>query len=525
MKSRFAFAVPVFTAGCLAAGGVAAQAAATTHPRVTSASGVLEGWIEAGGVRSFKGIPFAAAPLGLQRWKAPQPAAPWSGVRQADAFGPRCMQRALFADMIFRSNGVSEDCLYLNVWTPASATPDAKLPVLVYFYGGGLQAGDGSEPRYEGASMARQGIVSLTINYRLGVFGFMAHPELTAESPNKASGNYGLMDQAAALQWVRANIAAFGGDPKRVTIAGESAGSFSVSAQMISPLAKHLVHGAIGESGALTGMMPLPTLATAESSGRRLGELVGAPSLAQLRALPAETVLEATARPDAPRFGTILDGHVIPQSPAALYAAGQQSKIPLLAGWNSAEGSSRDILGAGGATEEHFKAALKRLYGDQAEAARQAYAGDIDTAARELASDRFIGYGTWRWIDLHARTSGQPVYRYYYVHPRPASKAGAPAAIHAGHSWEIEYVMGNLDLNPVYAWTEEDHAVSRQTQAYFVNFIKTGNPNGPGLPQWGALDGKGAGDGTPLMVLGAKSKAVPASDGGRHAFHQRLATP
>jgi para-nitrobenzyl esterase len=200
--------------------------------------------------------------------------------------------------------------------------------------------------------------------------------------------------------------------------------------------------------------------------------------------------------------------------------------VPLLAGWNSAEGSAESILGSPGgkdeASEDSFRAALQRLYGDQADAARQAYAGDIRTAARELASDRFIGFGTWRWIDLHARTGGQPVWRYYYTQPRPATTAGAPAATGAGHSVEIEYVLGNLDGNPVYAWTEEDRTVSRLSQAYFANFIKTGNPNGGGLPQWPALDARGAGSGTSLMVLGPEPKAVAAGDGAHHAFHARL---
>jgi para-nitrobenzyl esterase len=477
--------------------------------------------MEEGGVAAFKGIPFAAAPVGPLRWQAPQPVKAWKGVRQAGAFGPRCMQRALFSDMVFRSDGVSEDCLYLNVWTPAKKAGE-KLPVLVYFYGGGLVAGDGSEPRYDGASMAREGIVTLTVNYRLGVFGFFAHKDLTAESPHKASGNYGFMDQAAALQWVRRNIKAFGGDPQRVTIAGESAGSYSVSVQMASPLARHLVAGAIGESGAMMGLAPLPALAAAHATGERFAAQVGASTLAQLRALPASTLLDATARPDAPRFGAIVDGYVLPQAPAAIYASGQQARVPLLAGWNSEEGRALDVLGAAPATEESFKAALQRLYGDKADAARSAYAGDIERAARELASDRFIGFGTWRWIDLHARTSGQPVYRYYYTHPRPASKAGVPAATGAGHSVEIEYVLGNLDGNEVYAWTADDRAVSRQAQAYFANFIKSGNPNAAGLPQWPALDAQGAGAGTSVMVLGLQSKAGAASDNAHHAFHEQL---
>jgi para-nitrobenzyl esterase len=498
-------------APALLACSFSAGAADSPSTLVKTTAGSLAGRVE-GGVAAFRGIPFAQAPVGALRWQPPRPQARWKGVRDAGGFGARCMQLPLFADMVFRSSGVSEDCLTLNVWSPANSPganpPGAnkrgeKLPVLVYFYGGGLVAGDGSEPRYDGAAMARLGIVALTVNYRLGAFGFLAHPDLTTESPHKASGNYGLMDQAAALRWVRENIAAFG------------------SAQMASPLASHLIAGAIGESGALLGLSALPGLKEAESFGARLGEQLGGLGLAQLRALPATTLLDATARPDAPRFGVIVDGYVLPRPPAAIYASGQQAKVPLLAGWNSAEGSAQGLLGAAPPTEENFKAALGRLYGGRGEAARQAYAGPVEQAARELASDRFIGFGTWRWIDLHARTSGQPAWRYYYTHPRPVPKAGGVAPTGAGHSVEIEYVMGNLDGNGAYAWTSEDRAVSRQVQAYFANFVKTGNPNGAGLPQWPALGRQGAGSGTPLMALNVQSEAVEASDGAHHAFHDR----
>ena len=221
--------------------------------RVKTAGGEIEGTgPQANGVREFKGIPFAAPPVGDLRFAAPQPVERWSGVKQTKAFGPRCMQAALFGDMNFRSNGMGEDCLYLNVWTPAK-TGREKLPVLVYFFGGGFQAGDGSEPRYDGESMAAKGIVALTVNYRLGVFGFFVHPDLTKASPHHASGNWALLDQNAAVRWVQDNIGAFGGDPKRVTIAGESAGSIAVSAQMASPLSKDLFAGAIGESGSNPG--------------------------------------------------------------------------------------------------------------------------------------------------------------------------------------------------------------------------------------------------------------------------------
>jgi para-nitrobenzyl esterase len=525
------FALPLLTSTLLVAflpfgpaDAAAAAAKPQAHPRAKVDTGTLEGRVE-DGVRAFKGIPYAAPPVGALRWQAPQPAAPWKSVRQAAGFGPRCMQQPLFSDMVFRSDGVSEDCLYLNVWSPADAKSGAKLPVLVYFYGGGLVAGDGSEPRYDGAAMARQGIVALTVNYRLGAFGFFAHPALTAESPHRASGNYGMMDQAAALEWVHRNIAAFGGDPQRVTIAGESAGSYSVSVQMASPLARGLIAGAIGESGATMGLKAPPTLTETEAAGLKFATQLGMTDpadLAALRAVPAQQLLDASGKPEAPRFGVIVDGHVLPQAPAAIYAAGQQAKVPLLAGWNSEEGSAKAILGDGPATEQAFMAKLTALYGDKAPAARQAYAGDIERAARELASDRFIGYGTWRWIDLHARTGGKPVYRYYYTRPRPATKDGAPAATGAGHSVEIEYALGNLDGNPVYAWTPEDRAVSRQMQAYFANFIKTGNPNGPQLTPWPALDGRGAGNGTPLMVLDVKPHAATATDAAHHAFHQSV---
>src|SRR5262252_7911891 len=263
---------------------LAAGALAQDHVKITN--GTLEGVSDkSSGIRSFKGIPFGEPPVGDFRWKPPQPVKNWQGVRKADQFGPRCMQRPIFGDMGFRSYGMSEDCLYLNVWTPAKS-PTERLPVLVYFYGGGFVAGDGSEARYQGESMARKGIVALTVNYRLGVFGFFSHPELTKESPHHASGNYGLLDQNAALRWVQQNIAAFGGDPKRVTIAGESAGSTSVSAQMASPLSKDLIAGAIGESGSILGTLSALPLAEAEQNGIKFATAAGATSLAALRAVP-----------------------------------------------------------------------------------------------------------------------------------------------------------------------------------------------------------------------------------------------
>lgn len=488
-------------------------AGAFAQDRVRTANGTLEGVTDkSSGIRSFKGIPFGEPPTGELRWKPPQAVKNWQGVRKAGKFGPRCMQRAIFGDMGFRSNGMGEDCLYLNVWTPAKSGNE-KLPVLVYFFGGGFVAGDGSEGRYDGENMARKGIVAITVNYRLGVFGFFSHPELTKESPHHASGNYGLLDQHAALKWVQQNIAAFGGDPKRVTIAGESAGSIAVSAQMASPLSKNLMAGAIGESGSILGALSATPLAEGEKMGVKFASSLGkgdSPSLADLRAMTAEQLLEATAKPGQPWFTPTVDGYFFPKSPFEIYAAGEQAHIPLLAGVNSEESGYFGVLGREKPTVENYRKALERLYPGKGEEVFKLYPASNETevmdAAQELASDRFISYSTWKWVDAATKMGGKPTYYYLYAHPRPAMRAemgdaqpglaggvvrGQQAAANprpqsrgAVHSAEIEYAMGNLELNKVYAWTPDDHKVSQVMQEYFANFIKTGNPNGKGLPSW-----------------------------------------
>ncbi|HYG82910.1 MAG TPA: carboxylesterase family protein, partial [Pyrinomonadaceae bacterium] len=388
--------------------------------RVKTAGGVVEGSADSGtGVRAFKGVPFAAPPVGDLRWKPPQPVRKWRGVRRAVQFGPRCMQAPIFGDMNFRSNGMSEDCLYLNVWTPAKSDKE-RLPVLVYFYGGGFVAGSGDEPRYDGESMARRGIVAVTVNYRLGVFGFFAHPELTKESPHRASGNYALQDQAAALRWVRENIAAFGGDPNRVTIAGESAGSVSVSALMASPLSKDLIAGAIGESGAITGTLRAVPLAQAEAVGAKFAAELGAPSLKALRAMTTEQIFEPATKggfASVGRFPITVDGYFLPEDPAAIYAAGRQARVPLLVGWNSEEMNSGFLLQGQEPTPENYEKAVRRVYGERADEALKLYPAttkdEVLRSATDLAGDLFIAYSTWKWADLHARTGGKPVYRYF----------------------------------------------------------------------------------------------------------------
>ncbi len=490
----------------------ASVSASTDAARVKTANGVLVGAEdEAAGLLIFTGIPFAQPPVGRLRWREPQPVQNWKGERDATQFGPRCMQRRIYDDMVFRSNGVSEDCLYLNVWTPAKSAAE-RLPVLVYFYGGGFHAGDGSEPRYDGASMARKGIVALTVNYRLGVFGLFAHPELTKESPHRASGNYTLLDQSAALKWVQENIAAFGGDPKRVTIAGESAGSLSVSAQMASPLSRNLIAGAIGESGALLasrgGLMPL---AGAEQAGMKFAREIGADSLAALRAMPAEQLLELAAQKQ-PALMLNLDGYFFTKSPSDVFAAGEQADVPLLAGSNSQEGSFEQLLEGKAPSVENYRATLETLYGERAEEVAALYPASSEAQVKqmgtELASDRFLGYSTWKWIDLHGRTSDKPAFYYYYTQPRPALRADPNASVPSGavHSAEIEYAMGNLDSNEVFAWTQHDRKVSQVMQEYFANFIKTGDPNGPNLPKWPAYYSEPF---FPRMTIDANTRLAP----------------
>jgi para-nitrobenzyl esterase len=481
---------------CLFARHLQAQLTSENNlPTVKTANGILQG-IQVSGISMFKGVPFAKPPVGDLRWKEPMPVKNWEGIRKADHFAARAMQLPVFSDMQFRSDGVSEDCLYLNVWTPAK-TGKEELPVLVYFYGGGFIAGDGSEFRYDGESMARRGIVSVTVNYRLGIFGFMAHPELTKESPHHASGNYGLMDQTEALRWIHKNIASFGGDPDKITIAGESAGSFSVSAQVVSPLPRNLFAAAIGESGSLIGFKPLNSLKESEKLGLQFGDSLGAHSIKDLRALSAQQILQATARPGTLDFSVDVDGYFFPEQPLALYKAGNVAKVPLLVGWNSAEGSWQWMFNQDKPNKENFEKIVRKLYPDRAEELLKVYVvrndSDVERVASEMAGDNFIAFSTWRWGELQAKTNS-PVYRYYFTRARPGLRAeinktpvqpeNGGGYQGASHSAEIEYVLGNLPTNRVYDWQPDDYLVSAIMQDYFINFIKTKNPNGLGLPYW-----------------------------------------
>ncbi len=494
-------------------------------------SGMIEGMSAPDpGVRAFLGIPFAAPPVGDLRWREPQPVAPWAGVRDAKKFGPRPMQGSIFSDMVFRDKGPSEDCLYLNVWTPARSA-GAKLPVMVWIFGGGFEAGGTSEPRQYGGHLATKGVVVVSMNYRLGVFGFFSHPELTAESGRGASGNYGLMDQTAALRWVQRNIAAFGGDPGNVTIFGESAGSYSVSAQMASPTARGLFHKAIGESGSLVGTRRIPahviSLADAEANGAEFAGLMGAKSIADLRSRPAKAVLRAALDDKTLKDGAVVDGYFLPKDVYSIYAEGSQAHVPLLAGWNADESRVYAVFGSKRPTAKSFSDSVRVEYGDLADAVLRLYpAGTDEEAVRsagDLAGDRFIVSSTWRWIEMQLTTGDAPVYRYQFDRVIPIvpgtvinGRLAKAADVGSPHAGEIPYVFGALVSSASdVPWQPEDMALSETIATYWSNFAKTGNPNSKDVPEWPRYLAK---DNYPVMHLDVAPRAEPEAHRSRHVF-------
>ena len=432
----------------------------------------------------------------------------------ATDFGPRAIQQYVYDDMRFRSPMVSEDCLYLNVWTP-SRRGTTDLPVLVYFHGGGNTAGSGDELRYDGEKLAADGIVVVTVNYRLGVFGFFAHPQLSAEQSGH-SGNYGLLDQVAALGWVRDNVAAFGGDPDRITIAGESAGSIDVSVLMTSPLSRDLLAGAVGQSGAAIDptFTPIP-LTEAEARGTDFAERVGVSSLTDLRALPTRDVYEAAILTDGYRYRSALavDGYLLPKSPAAILRAGEQAQIPLLVGWTSAETAWPPAPESPAA----YEAQVRQQYGDRAEALLALYPSDSDNLHRtavDLMSDNWIVYSTWKWAQLHAGNSEQAVYRYRFDRVRPPLRGQSRdlEPIGAGHATDIEYFMNTLSKSDAYQWNDDDRRTAETMAAYLVNFVKKGDPNGGKLPDWEPMTT----DAAKVMLLDVESRLEESGVEGRY---------
>jgi para-nitrobenzyl esterase len=445
--------------------------------------GLVEGKIE-DGLTVYRGLPFAAPPVGALRWKPPAPAAKWNGVRDASNFSAPC---------IGGGQGASEDCLYLNVWTPAQS-PTEKLPVMVWIYGGGFAGGATNNPMQSGEELAKKGVVFVSIAYRVGPMGFLAHPELSKESRRKVSGNYGLLDQVAALQWIQRNIAAFGGDPKKVTIFGESAGGIAVSMLAASPLGKGLFRGAMSQSGGSFGPTADPsipgenvqTLARAEGEGKALAEKLGAKDIAALRALTSAQISEA-ARGNMSLAWPILDGWVIPDDQYKLYEARRYNDTPILIGLNSDEGIS-----FGSATNlQAYQAYVRGRYGPHAEALLAAYPANDDAsgkqAARDLMRDSAFGWHNWVWARLQNRTGKGKVF-YYIFEQRPPYPPGHRMADAKGvpHAAEIPFVFKHLAKADL-PWRPEDHALSEQTATYWTNFVKTLDPNGAGLPAWPAF--------------------------------------
>jgi para-nitrobenzyl esterase len=494
---------------------------AIEEPQVKIASGIVEGK-EVGGVRMFLGIPYAAPPVRELRWKPPVLPAKWMGVRKAVEFGSHCMQGRVYGDMNFRDSGGSEDCLFINVWTPAK-TSQAKLPVMVWIYGGGFVAGSTSEPRQDGEQLARQGVVVVSMNYRLGIFGFLVHPELTKESGRNSAGNYGLLDQVAALKWVQQNVAAFGGDPANVTIFGESAGSFSVSTLMASPLARGLFEKAIGESGAAfstTGLTFEPRAVREEKDLNLVRSTLGIQTLAELRAVPAQKLLDVFFKPGATQnfaFGPDVDGYFLPESVPAIFATGKQNDVPLLAGWNRDEGGMQLESNPQKPSVDSMKAIAEQEFGARAAEFLRLYPADTEAQAErsmeDFAGDRFIAWSTWRWIEAQSTMGKQPVYRYRFDLAPPVD----PSAPEQGafHSAEIEYVFGQLDSKANVKWRPEDRQLSAQMQTYWANFARRGDPNGPGLPKWPRYS---AADVWQVMHLDEKSEASKDDQRERYVF-------
>lgn len=463
-------------------------------------------------VRVYRGIPYAAPPVDTLRWRAPQPAVPWQGVRMAGQFGPICMQSRSGRGGAAAPVPMSEDCLYLNVWTAAPA-PGARRPVMLWLHPGGFTGGSGSSPATDGESLAKKGVVVVTINYRLGIFGFFSHPELTSESDRRASGNQGLQDQVAALEWVRRNIAAFGGDPKRVTIFGDSAGAMSVGDLMASPQARGLFEHAIAESGSYIGLSvnPMKTLADAEQDGLQTAEKLGARSLAELRAKPAEELLRA-ARGGFP----IVDGWFLPDDPAAIFAQGRQNDVPLLVGSNKDEGTFFLQPTTAAASLER----VHRRFGDLADTFLKLYPAGSDAEATnsQLAAFRDeLGWVMRKWAELQTATGKSKAFLYYFTH-EPPSGAVSPRggrASGATHGAEAQYVFENLLGNR--PWTELDRRLADTISSYWVNFASHGNPNGKGLPRWPAFDVRGS---DRPMVLGDTVEVGPAPNGSQLAFYE-----
>ncbi|MBO9604226.1 MAG: carboxylesterase family protein [Novosphingobium sp.] len=479
-----------------AALGLAALPAIPAAGAGTTATVRIEGGAVRGsrtaqpGVTFYGSLPYAAAPVGPLRWRPPQPVNGWGNrIRAADRLPPECKQVPAEPNALFYSHPErqSEDCLFLNVWTGARTFAERR-PVMVWLYGGGFMQGSSALRMYDGAALAKRGVVFVTVNYRLGVLGFLAHPALSSESPRHVSGNYGTLDQIAALQWVRHNIAAFGGDPGNVTLIGQSAGSMSVNLLTASPLATGLFQRGIGETGAVMGMLDSPSLPAAEAKGSAFAKRMGAASLGELRAMDADALVKAAGIVPG-TFEPIADGWVLPGSATAIYRAGRQNDVPLLIGSNRDENQIDPTI-----TLASYKAVLAALFGDQGDSLFRLFPASSDeearSSARRLMTQAMAQYPMYVWAGLQARTGTAPLYLYRFTHVAPVPAAHYleqrdTPELGAWHGSEILYALGNLSAHD-WSWQPADRELSSMLASYWVNFARTGNPNGAGLPEWPA---------------------------------------
>jgi len=462
--------------------------AAQTSLTVDTTQGQVRGATTEAGLRVFRGIPYAAPPVGDNRWREPQAPESWQGVRDATAFAPRCLQNAAApgTDPV----ASSEDCLYLNVWTGNTNT-EALQPVIVWIHGGGFTSGAGSNPGYDGENLAKHGAVVVTFNYRLGSFGFFSHPALSAESPNASSGNYGVLDMVAVLEWVYENIEAFGGDPINVSIVGESAGAQSVATLLASPRAAGLFHRAILQSGGWMGLglSALPTLAQREAKGSRDAQQLGLTTVDQLRALPAEEALEKL-----PGGRINVDGYLLPRDPSLIYLGGQQQPVDVLVGSNANEAA---FFGPGIRSSAALREYAQTKYGELSAEFLQLYPADSDDEAKYSFQRAFSDELAWQMRQLawYQGRRGLGAYVYYFTRVPPGQEDRG-----ATHASELPYMFNQTQQNP--QWTEQDTELSELMATYWVNFATSTNPNQKGLPNWPAYRSHDVGN---VMVFGERA--------------------
>jgi len=492
---------PALTVAVLAATACPSHAAKPTAP-VNVTGGSIVG-SQADSLKVFQGIPFAAPPVGDLRWRLPQPVPAWKGIKETRSFAPACAQTAAWIP-----EPKSEDCLYLNVWAPEQAR---QLPVIVWIHGGGYYGGSASQGIYDASNLARRGAVVVTVNYRLGILGFFAHPELTGESPQRAAGSQAIHDHLAALRWVKTNIGKFGGDPARVTIVGESAGGASIIALTTSPLAKGLFHRAISQSGSWAlpfnaSEHPAYDRQKAEDKGLSTAKSLGANSLAELRKLSVAELHKANWWPQ-----TVVDGYLLKDDMDTIYRQRRQNDVPLMVGWNAEEGKdlAGEILGTHDFKASNHRELVAKLLGHApSDALLAAYPGASDAQAKASMHQLTNDWWAWRaayWAQLQARYGKTKPYVYFYAHApaEPASQCNYGCGI--GHGVEIQYVFDNLHMDKR-AWTPADRQMANRLADTWVNFARTGSPNGKGLPAWPAYDGANA---SILRIGDAPGHALP----------------